>query len=104
MTRDRRPLPGALILLAAMPLFACSERVAGLDCNEIGARAQRLSQQRPIRIVRLTDVRETSRTSTEARCAGNVTLADGGTAPLYFRAYEENGNTNIGYQGTPFAE
>lgn len=103
MQSFRRFSGRALILLAAaLPTLACSERVAGLDCNEIGARAQRLSQERPIRIVRLTDIRETARMPTEARCAGNVTLADGGTAPLYFRAYEENGDTKVAYQGVPF--
>ena len=36
------------------------------------------------------------------RCTGDATLADGGTAPLYIRAHEENGHVEVAYQGTPF--
>ena len=29
-------------------------------------------------------------------------MSDGSTGTIYLRAYEENGNTMVAYQGTPF--
>ena len=89
--------------LALLPfaLSGCGG-IAGLDCGAVAARARSLSQERPIRIVSIANVRETARTESELRCAGDATLADGGTAPLYFRIRDENGNEVVAYQGTPY--
>ena len=93
----------ALVALAAMPILAgCTPKVSSLDCNEIANRAKTISQDQPIKIQNIANVRETSRTDADARCTGDATLADGGTLPVYLRAYEENGNTMVAYQGTPF--
>ena len=90
---------GLALLLPAIP--GCGG-VARLDCDQIAENARQLSQERPIRIVSVANVRETARTASEVRCTGDVTLADGGTAPLYFRAHEENGHVEVAYQGTPY--
>ena len=93
----------ALLALAAMPILAgCTPKVSSLDCNEIANRAKAISQEQPIKIQNIANVRETSRTDADARCTGDATLADGGTLPVYLRAYEEGGNTMVAYQGTPF--
>ena len=93
----------ALIALAAMPAISgCTPQVASLDCNEIANRAKQISQEQPIKIQSIANVRETSRNENDARCTGDATLADGGTLPVYLRAYEENGNTMVAYQGTPY--
>jgi hypothetical protein len=89
-----------LIVLAASPLSGCGG-IAQLDCNGVAERAVRMSQERPIRIESIAKVRETARTETELRCTGDATLADGGTAPLYFRASED---MPVAYQGTPYPE
>ena len=93
----------ALVVLAALPaLAACTPKVSSLDCAEIANRAKAISQEQPIKIQSIANVHETSRTDTDARCTGDATLADGGTLPVYLRAYEENGNTMVAYQGTPY--
>ena len=93
----------AAIAAAALPaLSACAPSVASLDCNEIATKAKEISQNEAIKIQTIANVRETSRNEAEARCTGDATLADGGTAPVYLRAYQENGNTMVAYQGTPF--
>jgi hypothetical protein len=91
-----------LIVLAALPALSGCGGIAHLDCEEIAARAARLSQDRPIRIASIANVRETARTETEVRCTGDVTLADGGTTPLYMRGREENGDVAVAYQGVPY--
>jgi hypothetical protein len=91
-----------LIGLAALPALSGCGGIAHLSCEGIAERARRLSQDRPIRIERIANARETARTETEIRCTGDATLADGGTAPLYLRAHEENGNVEVAYQGVPF--
>ena len=92
----------AAIAVAAVPALSACVNVSSLDCDEIAQKARELSQNQPIKIQNITNVRETSRNDAEARCTGDATLADGGTAPVYLRAYEENGNTMVAYQGTPF--
>ena len=92
----------AAIAVAALPALAACVNVSSLDCNEIANKAKEISQNQPIKIQNITNVREVSRNDAEARCTGDATLADGGTAPVYLRAYEENGNTMVAYQGTPF--
>jgi hypothetical protein len=92
----------AVTTAAALAALAACVNVKSMDCNEIAQKAKEISQNQPIKIQNIANVRETSRTATEARCTGDATLADGGTAPVYLRAYEENGNTMVAYQGTPF--
>ena len=99
--RDRGTWLG-LIVLAALPALAGCGGIARLDCNAIAERARQLSQDRAIRIESIVNARETARSGTEVRCTGDATLADGGTAPLYIRGHEENGDVEVAYQGTPF--
>ena len=87
------------ITLAA--LSGCTN-VASLDCNEIAEQAKRISQNEPSKIQTIANVRETARSEGEAKCEGNATMSDGSTGTIYLRAYEENGNTMVAYQGTPF--
>jgi len=89
----------AAIALAA--LGGCVN-VSSLDCSEIANEAKRISQEQPVKIQALDNVRETARAEHEAKCEGNATMSDGSTGTLYLRAYEENGNTMVAYQGTPF--
>ena len=97
--RGRRP---GLLVLAVLPALSGCGGIAHLGCDGIAERARQLSQERPIRIASFAEVRETARSETEVRCIGQATLADGGTAPLYLRAHEENGHVQIAYQGVPF--
>src|SRR5262245_31727301 len=91
-----------LIALAAPPALAGCGGIAHLDCDSIAARAREVSEARPIRIESIANLRETARTDKEVRCTGDATLADGGTAPLYLRAREANGQVEIAYQGMPY--
>ncbi|MBV9883656.1 MAG: hypothetical protein JO276_11660 [Sphingomonadaceae bacterium] len=88
--------------LAALPALSGCGGIAHLGCDELAGRARLLSQDRPLKIASIANMRETARSDSELRCTGDVTFADGGTAPLYFRAHEENGNVEVAYQGTPF--
>jgi hypothetical protein len=93
----------AAIAAAAVPMIsACTPSVASLDCEEIATKAKEISQNQPIKIQNITNVRETSRNESEARCTGDAALADGGSGPVYMKAYQEGGNTMVAYQGTPF--
>ena len=85
-----------------MPALAACGGFAQVDCGQVAARAQMTSRERAIRIERIANVRETARTEREVRCTGDATLADGGTAPLYLRAYEANGQVEVAYQGMPY--
>jgi hypothetical protein len=98
------PKTGAFILvLAAVPLLsACAPKVSSLDCAEIVTEATKISQSQTAKLQTVTNVRETSRTETDARCEGDATMSDGATGTVYLRAYEENGNTIVAYQGMPF--
>jgi hypothetical protein len=93
---------GGLNLLMALPALAGCDGLAHLDCDGAAERARRLSQERPIRIVSIANARETTRSGTDLRCTGDAILADGGTAPVYIRAHEENGHVEVAYQGVPF--
>ena len=92
----------AAIVIAALPALSGCVNVSRLDCNEIATEAKRISQNQPLKIQDLTNVHETARTDNDARCEGNATMSDGSTGTIYLRAYEENGNTMVAYQGTPF--
>jgi hypothetical protein len=99
-------MPGGRIWLGlmviAVPALAGCGGVGHLDCNAIAERARSISQDRPLKIDSIANARETARTETELRCTGDATLADGGTAPVYIRAHEENGHVDVAYQGVPF--
>jgi len=92
-----------LTALATLPALSGCGGIAHLDCNEIAARAVRLSQDRPIKLASIANVRETARTESDVRCTGDATLADGGTAPLYLRAREQDGQVDVAYQGVPYS-
>lgn len=103
MNKSHLKLGAAAFAVAASLMVAGCVNVSSLDCNEIAERAKGISQEQPVKIESIANVRETSRTDTDARCTGDATLGNGaGTAPVYLRAYEENGNTIVAYQGTPF--
>jgi hypothetical protein len=103
MRLSQLKLGSALLVLAAMPaLSACTPKVSGLDCAAIADQAKQLSQGQTVKISSVANVHETSRTDTDARCEGNATLSDGSNQTVYLRAYEENGNTMVAYQPTPF--
>jgi hypothetical protein len=102
MRNSGRGLRLGLIALAGLPVLSGCGGIAHLDCEGIAEQAKRLSQDRPIRIASIANARETARTATEIRCTGDATLADGGTAPLYLRAHEENGHVEVAYQGMSF--
>jgi hypothetical protein len=92
----------SLIALAALPALGGCVNVASLDCDEIANKAKEISQGQPLKIQSIANVRELSRNESDARCVGDATLADGGTAPVYLRAYNEGENVMVAYQGTPF--
>lgn len=73
-----------------------------MDCTAIAEQAKTISQGQPNKIQSVENAHETSRTPTEARCEGNATMSDGSTGTIYLRAYDDNGNTMVAYQGTPF--
>ena len=102
MRNSGRGIRPGLLALAALPALSGCGGIAHLSCDRIAEAARQMSQERPIRIASLANVRETARSETEIRCTGDATLADGGTAPLYLRAHEENGDVQIAYQGMPF--
>ena len=89
-------------LLIAVPALAGCGGLAHFDCDDAAESARSLSQDRPIRIVSIANARETARSGTDLRCTGDAILADGGTAPVYIRAHEENGHVDVAYQGVPF--
>ena len=93
----------ALLALAVAPFMsACTPKVSGMDCNAIVDQAKRISEGQPVKISSVANVHETSRTDTDARCEGKATMSDNSTGTIYLRAYEDNGNTVVAYQGTPF--
>jgi len=96
-------LGSAFLALAAAPfLSACTPKVSGMDCAAILDHAKEISQAQPVKITSVANLHETSRNDTDARCEGNATMSDNSTGTIYLRAYEENGNTMVAYQGTPF--
>jgi len=93
---------GGLTLLVAIPALAGCSGLAHFDCDAAAERARSMSQDRSIRIVSIANARETARSGTDLRCTADAILADGGTAPVYIRAHEENGHVEVAYQGAPF--
>ena len=96
-------LGSALVVLAAATLLpACTPKVSSMDCSAIADQAKRISQDQPMKIQSVANLHEISRTDTDARCQGDATLSDNSNQTVYLRAYEENGNTIVAYQNTPF--
>ena len=95
----RSRLGSTAVLLIA--LTGCGG-VGSLDCAEIGEKARQLSQAHDMKITSLDNLRETSRSETEARCAARARWSDNAATDVYVRAYEESGNTMVAYQIIPF--
>lgn len=94
-------LAGAGALLSAIALSGC-ENISRWDCNRIAEKSVELSQSQPIKFRAITNVRETSRNESDARCEGTAQLVDGGSGTVYMRAYLDGSNIMVAYQGTPF--
>lgn len=95
---------GVLIVgISALVFFA--GKAANVNCDEIAAEAKRGLEKQDVQVAEITDVVETSQTmgrgTGERRCTGQAKLADGSVAPLYMRAYEEDGNLMVQYSPTP---
>jgi len=78
--------------------------VADWDCARIATKATELSQTQPARFRDITNVREASRTATDARCEGTASLQTGESGTVYMRAYQEGTNIMVAYQGEPFPQ
>lgn len=103
MRRSHLIMGSAFLALAAAPfLGGCAPKVSSMDCAAILDHAKQISQGQPNHIQTVENLHETSRNETDARCEGNATMSDNATGTIYLRAYEENGNTVVAYQGTPF--
>lgn len=92
----------AVIAAAALPPLGACANAPALDCNQIAEKAKEISQRETLKILSIVHVRETSRSDAETRCTGDATFAESDPAPVYLRLYEENGNTMVAYQVTPF--
>ena len=104
MRASRLSFGSALLLLVAGPgLSGCAPSIASMDCASIVEHAKTISQGQPLKIQSVANAHEISRTETEARCQGTATMSDGSHGDLYLRAYQDNGNTMVAYQGTPFS-
>lgn len=89
-----------LCLFAASLLSGCGG-ISGMSCDAIAEHAKEISATQGIQVRTVSNLQETSRSDTEARCTGQAELSDGRSTTLYLRAYEENGNTMVAYQETP---
>ena len=94
-------LAGAGVLLSGLALSGC-ENISRWDCNRIAEKSVELSQSQPIKFRAITNVRETSRNESDARCEGTAQLVDGGSGTVYMRAYLDGSNIMVAYQGMPF--
>ena len=99
---SRMKLGSTALVFCALALSGCGTSVAQWDCAEIAEKSTELSQEQPVKFQSISDVRETSRTPTDARCEGQAQLAGGDSGTVYMRAYEEGSNIMVAYQGTPF--
>lgn len=72
-------------------------------CPRIAEHSVQMSQQQPIRLRSITNVRETGRTATLANCLGFASTENGDTGDVYMRAYVEGTNIMVAYQGEPFS-
>lgn len=90
-----------LSLFGAVALSGC-DSVASMDCSQIAEHAKQISAAQPIQIRTVSNPQETGRSDSDARCTATAELSDGRTTTLYFRAYDDNGNTMVAYQETAF--
>ncbi|MDP8993646.1 MAG: hypothetical protein M3N07_01485 [Pseudomonadota bacterium] len=90
------------ILGAALYLSACSPSVSSLDCGEIVEEAKRASQDQPVKINEVRNVREETRTETEARCLGEATWSNEEVSNVWMRAYETDNGTMVEYRNQPW--
>lgn len=89
-------------LAGALLVVACAPSVSSLSCDRIGEEAKQISQGQEIKITNLANIRETSRTETEARCQATATLSNGETGDLYLRAISAGNQTRVEYNSRPF--
>lgn len=91
--------PVLCLFVGASLLSGCGG-ISGMSCEAIAEHVKDISAAQGIQVRSVSNLQETSRSETEARCSGQAELSDGRTTTLYLRAYEENGNTLVAYQET----
>jgi hypothetical protein len=82
---------------------SATSTMAEWTCPRIAEHSVQMSQQQPIRLRSITNVRETGRTATVANCLGFAATENGETGDVHMRAYVEGTNIMVAYQGEPFA-
>ena len=92
----------AATMLAALALLSGCTDAGSMTCDQIVEEAKGISQNQPLKLASVTNVRETARTDAETRCTGDAQLSDGRNTTLYMRAYEEGDNIMVAYQETEF--
>ena len=92
----------AAVLVVSTAVLSACVNVASLDCSEIAEQAKGISANQAIQIRTISNVQETSRSETDARCTATAELSDGRTTTVYLRAYEQGDNTMVAYQETEF--
>lgn len=85
--------------LVAAALSGCG-RAADLSCADIVSQATDASQKDAVKIVRVHNVTEVSKTDKERRCTGTAETSVGTNLTVNFRGYEENGNQLVSYEGS----
>lgn len=93
---------GALTLATAPLLTACMPSVSSMSCDDIATQAKTISQDQPVKINGITNVHQTTRTDTEARCEGNAAWSDNSSSTVYLKAYRDGSNTMVAYQNQPY--
>jgi hypothetical protein len=88
--------------VAATLVTACAPSVSSMNCDRIGQEATRISQDQQLKITNLANMREVSRTDTEARCSATATFSNGASAPLNLRAFQNAEGTRVEYSTSPF--
>jgi hypothetical protein len=100
---NARCLALGAVALAALPVVsACTPSVSSMSCDDIATQAKTISQDQPVKINGITNVHQTSRTDTEARCEGDGAWSNGGNSTVYLKAYRDGSNTMVAYQNQPF--
>ena len=98
----RKIRAAAPALVAAALVTACAPSVSSMNCDRIGQEATRISQDQQLKITNLANMREVSRTDTEARCQATATFSNGASAPLNLRAMQNAEGTRVEYSTSPF--
>jgi hypothetical protein len=90
-------------IVAAALVVACgAPSVSSMNCDRIGQEATRISQDQTLKITNLANMREVSRTDSEARCQATATFSNGASAPLNIRALQNAEGTRVEYSTSPF--